>query len=102
VTGVLWVLQEALRDRTPFGGFPWGRVAFSQGDSPLLMLAALGGAPLVTFGVAVVGGLLALAAASAYATSVYEARRVRTAALPLGIALLIVVAPVAWPEPSTA
>ena len=109
VTGVLWVLQEALRDRTPFGGFPWGRVAFSQGDSPLLMLAAIGGAPLVTFGVAVVGGLLALAAAlaaasaaaGAYAAPVYGARRVRTAALPLGIALLIVVAPVAWPAPSS-
>ena len=36
-TGTLWVLQEALRDRTPFGGFPWGRLAFSQGDSPLLL-----------------------------------------------------------------
>jgi apolipoprotein N-acyltransferase len=62
VTGALWVAQEALRDRTPFGGFPWGRLAFSQSDSPLLGLAALGGAPLVTFGVAAVGGGLALAA----------------------------------------
>ncbi|MEV1290534.1 hypothetical protein AB0J06_26020, partial [Micromonospora sp. NPDC049679] len=34
VTGLLWVAQEALRDRTPFGGFPWGRLAFSQADSP--------------------------------------------------------------------
>lgn len=58
LTGVLWVGQEALRDRTPFGGFPWGRLAFSQGDSPLLRLAALGGAPLVAFAVATAGGLL--------------------------------------------
>ncbi|MFC4149797.1 apolipoprotein N-acyltransferase [Micromonospora mangrovi] len=58
VTGVLWVGQEALRDRTPFGGFPWGRLAFSQDTSPLLRLAALGGAPLVTFAVALTGGLL--------------------------------------------
>jgi len=58
LTGVLWVGQEALRDRTPFGGFPWGRLAFSQGDAPLLRLAAFGGAPLVTFAVAVAGGLL--------------------------------------------
>ncbi|MFD6754473.1 apolipoprotein N-acyltransferase [Micromonospora gifhornensis] len=58
VTGVLWVGQEALRDRTPFGGFPWGRLAFGQDGSPLLRLAALGGAPLVTFAVAVSGGLL--------------------------------------------
>ncbi|HEX7745589.1 MAG TPA: apolipoprotein N-acyltransferase, partial [Micromonosporaceae bacterium] len=61
VTALLWVGQEALRDRTPFGGFPWGRLAFSQGDSPLLRLASLGGAPLVTFGVALVGGLLVVA-----------------------------------------
>jgi apolipoprotein N-acyltransferase len=61
VTGLLWVLEEGLRDRTPFGGFPWGRLAFSQGDSPLLRLAELGGAPLVTFGVAVIGGFVALA-----------------------------------------
>jgi apolipoprotein N-acyltransferase len=60
-TGSLWVLQEALRDRTPFGGFPWGRLAFSQGDSPLLRLAALGGAPLVTFAVGALGGALAWA-----------------------------------------
>ncbi|ADD43598.1 apolipoprotein N-acyltransferase [Stackebrandtia nassauensis] len=60
--GVLWVGQEALRDRTPFGGFPWGRLAFSQADSPLASFAWLGGAPLVTFAVAACGGLLALAA----------------------------------------
>jgi apolipoprotein N-acyltransferase len=58
VTGLLWVAQEALRDRAPFGGFPWGRLAFSQGDAPSLRLAALGGAPAVTFAVAVAGGAL--------------------------------------------
>ena len=56
-----WVGQEALRDRTPYGGFPWGRLAFSQADSPLGSLAALGGAPLVTFGVALAGALLGIA-----------------------------------------
>ncbi|MET7879114.1 apolipoprotein N-acyltransferase [Micromonospora profundi] len=68
LTGLLWVGQEALRDRTPFGGFPWGRLAFSQDDSPLLRLAALGGAPLVTFAVALTGGLLVTAAWHAWAT----------------------------------
>ncbi|MFJ6164486.1 apolipoprotein N-acyltransferase [Micromonospora orduensis] len=62
LTGLLWVGQEALRDRTPFGGFPWGRLAFSQDSSPLLRFAALGGAPLVTFAVALLGGLLVTAA----------------------------------------
>ena len=56
--GLLWVSQEALRDRAPFGGFPWGRLAFSQGDAPALRLAAYGGAPLVTFAVGAAGGAL--------------------------------------------
>jgi apolipoprotein N-acyltransferase len=57
-TGLLWVADEALRDRAPFGGFPWGRIAFSQNDAPALRLAAWGGAPLVTFVVAATGGAL--------------------------------------------
>ena len=55
---VLWVGEEALRDRTPFGGFPWGRLAFSQGHTPLTPLAAVGGAPLVTLAVAALGVVL--------------------------------------------
>jgi apolipoprotein N-acyltransferase len=61
VVAALWVGQEALRDRTPFGGFPWARLAFSQSGSPLERLAALGGAPLVTFAVAWCAAWLALA-----------------------------------------
>lgn len=55
----LWVLQEAARSRVPFGGFPWGRLAFSQSQSPLVTLAALGGAPLVSFAVALAGAVAA-------------------------------------------
>jgi apolipoprotein N-acyltransferase len=58
LTGLLWVAQEAFRDRAPFGGFPWGRLAFSQGDLPALRVAVLGGAPFVTFVVAATGGAL--------------------------------------------
>ena len=60
----LWVLQEGLRSRLPFGGFPWGRVAFSQADAPDLGWAALGGAPLVTAVVAAAGACLAVAVAA--------------------------------------
>lgn len=63
LTAALWVAQEALRGRLPFGGFPWGRWAFSQAESPLKWFAALGGAPLVTFAVALIGALLAAAVA---------------------------------------
>jgi apolipoprotein N-acyltransferase len=58
-TALVWVGQEFLRDRVPFGGFPWGRLAFGQANGPLLRLASLGGAPLVTFAVALSGGVLA-------------------------------------------
>ena len=57
--GAAWVLQEAVRDRVPFGGFPWGRLAFSQADSPLRWFAALGGMPLLSFAVALAGAALA-------------------------------------------
>ncbi|GAA0484058.1 apolipoprotein N-acyltransferase [Streptomyces sp. NPDC046215] len=62
----LWVAQELARDRLPFGGFPWGRLAFANTGSPFTPLAALGGAPLVTFAVALAGGLLACGAAAAW------------------------------------
>jgi apolipoprotein N-acyltransferase len=58
-TAGLFTGQEALRSRTPFGGFPWGRLAFSQADSPLGHLAAWGGAPLVTFATVAAAALLA-------------------------------------------
>ena len=57
-TAALWVGEEYLRSRLPFGGFPWGRLAFSQGDSILTPLAAVGGAPFVTFTVAALGASL--------------------------------------------
>ncbi len=44
-----WVAGEALHARFPFGGFPWGSVAFSQPDGPLLPAAALLGSPGLTF-----------------------------------------------------
>jgi apolipoprotein N-acyltransferase len=56
---LLWVGQEFLRDRWPWGGFPWGRIAFGQADGPLLPLASLGGAVLVTLAASVVGAALA-------------------------------------------
>ncbi len=51
---VLWVLQEWLRGTLPYGGFPWARIAFSQADTPFARWAAIGGAPLITFVVALI------------------------------------------------
>ncbi|MGL5912190.1 MAG: apolipoprotein N-acyltransferase, partial [Phycicoccus sp.] len=61
VVPLAWVAQEWARGSTPYGGFPWARLAFGQADSPLLHVARWAGAPGMTFAVAVVGtGLLAL------------------------------------------
>jgi apolipoprotein N-acyltransferase len=51
----LWVLQELLRGSIPFGGFPWGRLAFGQPDSQFGRIAALFGQPGVTWTVALLG-----------------------------------------------
>ncbi len=61
-TAALWVADEALRGRFVLGGFPWGRLGFSQTEGPLLALAAYGGVPLVSFAVALTGALLGAAA----------------------------------------
>ncbi|SEK99093.1 apolipoprotein N-acyltransferase [Rhodococcus maanshanensis] len=61
-----WTLTEWLRSSVPFGGFPWGRLAFGQADGWLLSLAAVGGAPLLGFAVALTGtGIAALTVAIA-------------------------------------
>lgn len=67
----LWVAQEAVRGRLPYGGFPWGKLAFGQTEDLLARLSALGGAPLVSFATALCGGLVA------YAVVVLRRRRGR-------------------------
>ncbi len=61
-----WVTQEWARSTTPYGGFPWARLAFSQADSPLVRFAALGGAPGLTLVTAAVGAALAGLGLAAY------------------------------------
>ncbi len=53
-----WVLVEAIRDRWPYA-FPWGRLAMSQSAAPDVRWVAIGGAPLLSFLVALVGVMLA-------------------------------------------
>ncbi|WP_067987041.1 apolipoprotein N-acyltransferase [Nocardia caishijiensis] len=54
-----WTATEWARSTVPFGGFPWGRIAFGQADGWYLPLAAYGGAPLIGFAVALTGTALA-------------------------------------------
>jgi apolipoprotein N-acyltransferase len=41
---LFFVLLEEIRNRFPFGGFGWARVAYSQADAPYSQIAARGGA----------------------------------------------------------
>lgn len=61
----VWVLQEWARSRFPWGGLGWGRLAFGQPDSPLTGWVTLGGAPALSFAVALSGCLLVVAASGA-------------------------------------
>jgi apolipoprotein N-acyltransferase len=60
-TAMLWVGVEALRSAVPFGGFPWGRLAFATVDTPAADLFAYVGPAGTTFVVALVGTGLAWA-----------------------------------------
>ncbi|MFJ7899908.1 apolipoprotein N-acyltransferase [Streptomyces sp. NPDC096198] len=51
----VWIAGEAVRARAPFGGFPWGKVAFGQADGVFLPLAAVGGTPVLGFAVVLCG-----------------------------------------------
>ena len=56
-----WVAIEAVQARWPFGGFPWGKLGFSQDAGAFTPFAAYGGAPLLSFVVALCGFALAAA-----------------------------------------
>jgi apolipoprotein N-acyltransferase len=84
---VIWVADEQLRSTWPFGGFPWGRLAFSQTDGPLLPLAWLGGAPLVSATVAFAGFLVA-----AVWSALRQGRRRQAAAAAVLVAAMPVLA----------
>jgi apolipoprotein N-acyltransferase len=52
------VILEAIRANWPWGGFPWGLLAYSQVDGPLVGLSTLGGQALVSGVVVVCAAIL--------------------------------------------
>jgi apolipoprotein N-acyltransferase len=92
---LLWIADEALRSRAPFGGLPWGKVAFGQPDGSYLSLAALGGTPLIGFAVTLTGfGLAALAIALAHPATRRRATLIGPA---LAVVLPVAGSLAAWP-----
>ncbi|MFK4121838.1 apolipoprotein N-acyltransferase [Streptomyces longwoodensis] len=86
----LWTAGEAVRARVPFGGFPWGKIAFGQADGVFLPLAAVGGTPVLGFAVVLCG--FALYEVVRLALDKRRAREVSRSAA--AVALLGVAAPV--------
>src|SRR5690625_867875 len=60
LAAVIWVGVEQIRGSWPFGGFPWGILAFSQTGAPLLRLAPYGGEVLVSAVVVAIAGWMAM------------------------------------------
>jgi apolipoprotein N-acyltransferase len=107
--GPLWgalvfIALETPRAWFPFGGFPWGRVAFSQPDGAFVPLASIGGAPLVGLAVVLTGFCLATLAARLWDArgALKPALRARRTVLAAVATVLPVVAGLAlWPTIGT-
>lgn len=84
----MWTLTEWGRSTFPFGGFPWGRLAFGQADGWYLPLASLAGAPGVSFAVALTGTALA-----ALLLGIADRRRPRWLLGIVTAALVVVIVP---------
>ncbi|MCV7384636.1 apolipoprotein N-acyltransferase [Mycolicibacter longobardus] len=100
---LLWAAQEWAKSVVPFGGFPWGVVAYGQTAGPLLPLVALGGVPLLSTGVVLIG-----CAGTALAVEIVRWLRTDSAPGPVSrppavllpglcICLVLLAAVVVWP-----
>ncbi|MDO4899681.1 apolipoprotein N-acyltransferase [Actinomyces sp.] len=88
---VLWCGVEEVRSSWPWGGFPFGRIAFAMADAPMLPFAAYGGAVGLTALVACAG------AALAEAGHAVRQREALTGLLAAALAAIAVTAPVLAP-----
>lgn len=96
VLAILWTAIEQARGRVPFGGFPWGLLAFSQTDAPLLPLAAVGGTSLVGAVTVAIGALLALGV-----VRLGRGEALRGIVVPLGTATALALAPLLFAPPTS-
>ncbi|ORB69474.1 apolipoprotein N-acyltransferase [Mycobacterium shinjukuense] len=102
---VLWAAQEWLKSIGPFGGFPWGSLAFGQAEGPLLPLVQLGGVALLSTAIVLVGsGLTAIAVEIARwwrtgGQGATDAGEPPAVLLPgVGICLVLLAAVLVWPQ----
>jgi apolipoprotein N-acyltransferase len=85
----LWVLRETASGTLPYGGFPWGRAALSQSESPFAQVVSwVGSSGLGFVMVAIVAGLIEWVRLRGW-------RDLRTA-IPVAALLVVAVAVPAW------
>ena len=84
----LWTLREYLTSNWPYGGFSWGRLAFSQSESPFGQLVAWVGVSGLSFLIAWVSALVVQVTREPAARS----RMLRSSA-PLGLIALMLSIP---------
>jgi apolipoprotein N-acyltransferase len=104
---VLYVAVEQWRAEVPFGGFPWGRLAWTMAGTPTGRAAWLGGTVAVSLLVAFAGVLLALAVAGvvrAVRNTQHSTpgREVGRAAGALALGVAVAVAPLVLPLATSA
>ncbi|MBE1874924.1 apolipoprotein N-acyltransferase [Myceligenerans pegani] len=97
---VVFTAVEQWRSEIPFGGFPWGRLAWAMVDAPLGRAAWLGGTVLVTLAVCLTGLWLAAAVHAIAARPRAVAAHGRAAGMVVAAAA-IVVAPATLPLPAS-
>uniref|UniRef100_UPI00286C9860 apolipoprotein N-acyltransferase n=1 Tax=Pseudolysinimonas sp. TaxID=2680009 RepID=UPI00286C9860 len=95
----LWTAREAIASVWPYGGFSWGRVAFSQSDSPLSPLFAWLGVSGVSFAMVF---LVALGVAAAQEAIRHPRQGIAFGALVTVAALMLVTVPPWTTLPGTA
>jgi apolipoprotein N-acyltransferase len=99
VVAGIWTARESIASVWPYGGFSWGRVAFSQSDSPLSPLFAWLGVSGVSFAMVFI---VALAVAAAQEAIRHPRRGLALGTLVTVAALVLVTVPPWTSLPGTA
>ncbi|MEI5582362.1 apolipoprotein N-acyltransferase, partial [Agromyces sp. CCNWLW208] len=90
----LWIVRETATGTLPYGGFPWGRAALSQSESPFAQVVSwVGSSGLGLLMVAIAAGVIEWVRLRGW-------RDLRTAA-PVAALLAVAVAVPAWPTVPT-
>ena len=56
--GLIFISMETITDYIPFGGFPWGKIAYDSADAPWANLMPYGSSPLVTIAILLISALM--------------------------------------------